>query len=60
VAHTREIGDGRVADYADGSIVGVECYAMRECFDLTDIPEPDRVRPKTEPYLQRYGIRVLT
>ena len=57
VARTQEFGDGRLVDYAaDGSVVGIELYAVSEGVDLADLPEEHRVRRELEPL----EIRVLT
>jgi uncharacterized protein YuzE len=60
VAKTSEIGDGRVADYAqDGTVVGIEFWGVSEGIDLHDVPEEHALRRELEPHLAPLGIRVL-
>jgi len=56
VACTRNLGDGRIADFAeDGTVVGVEFIAVSEGLDLADIPAEHEVRRA----LEGHDFRVL-
>lgn len=56
VAFTRNLGDGRVADFAeDGSVVGIEFLAVSEGVDPSEVPDEHEVRRA----LEGQDVRVL-
>lgn len=55
VAHTRELDDARMLDYAtDGTLLGVELLWVSEGVDLTDVPFAARIASE----LRRHGIQI--